>query len=67
MKIEFTKDWCLRMAELEAQCTSDFTVGTELPAERSDASLESDTSNIGPNIVFRTLCSAHAEKEPSHA
>lgn len=28
MKFEFTKEWCLRMAELEAQSPSDFGVGT---------------------------------------
>lgn len=38
MKIEFTKEWCLRMAELELKEGADFIIGTQVPPLASSVS-----------------------------
>lgn len=53
MKIEFTKEWCLRMAALEAQSTSDLDIGAgpvtkqAAPADEGAAAQAPD-----PNFAF---------------
>ena len=54
MKIEFTKEWCLRMAELEAHTASDVDIGTcPVPSQAAEAT-SGGPPMIGPdpNIVF---------------
>lgn len=52
MKIEFTKSWCLRMAQLEAESASDIEIGAVPPAP--EALIETHTIEQPPssNIAF---------------
>ncbi len=52
MKIEFTKEWCLRMAQFEAETDSDFEVGA--PHRAPEALAETHTNDLSQssNIVF---------------
>jgi len=52
MKIEFTKEWCLRMAQLEAETPSNFEVGASplAPEETMEAAAVEQSAASG--IVF---------------
>lgn len=55
MKIEFTKEWCLRMAHLEADTASNFEIGASpSPQVKPVVQIEAPTTEaISPtNIVF---------------
>jgi transcriptional regulator with XRE-family HTH domain len=53
MKIEFTKEWCLHMAELEAQAGA-VEAGVGVPVDESDVThIEASTvRELDPNIAF---------------
>lgn len=54
MKMEFTKEWCLRMAELEAESTSNFDVGPGTPQREVELVSSEDIGSAAPdlNIAF---------------
>jgi HTH-type transcriptional regulator, competence development regulator len=51
MKIEFTKEWCLRMAELEAQSASDLDIGAG-PLVKQAAAVSEGTAAHAPDPNF---------------
>lgn len=53
MKIEFTKEWCLRMAELEAQSASDLDIGSGPLVKQVAPAAEGVAGQVpDPNIAF---------------
>lgn len=53
MKIEFTKEWCLRMAELEAQSTSDLDIGAGPLVKQAAPAAEGVAAQMpDPNFAF---------------
>ena len=53
MKIEFTEEWCLRMAELEAQSASDLDIGVGPLVMEAARAAESVVPEVpGPNFAF---------------
>jgi hypothetical protein len=61
MKIEFTKEWCLRMAELEAQSTSDLDIGAgPLVKQAAPAQWPRDDAYWQPSNPRRDLVKAAA-------
>ena len=54
MKMEFTKEWCLRMAELEAESTSNFDVGLGTPQREAELVPAEEIGTMAPdvNIAF---------------
>lgn len=54
MKIEFTKEWCLRMANLETETGIDFVVGTPLPSAVPVAQMDAHfpANALDTNLAF---------------
>lgn len=53
MKIEFTKEWCLRMAELEIETGIDFVIGAPPPSSLGTSEPDqTPTQTLDTNVAF---------------
>lgn len=58
MKLELTKDWCLRMAQLELEVGSNIEAGTTLPLSANSEPTElPSATQAGSNVAFGRLIS----------
>jgi hypothetical protein len=68
MKIEVTKDWCIRMARLEVETGADMEIGGASAVASPDAVMLDPSSDLMPETSGRESCQRiHCERIGSRA